>query len=130
MASMLITSSLAQKHWCRSIGDQRNITAEMYSVDDRAMNKAEDLLSKLQEDLPRLRQEYRVKSLGLFGSYMRGDQKEDSDVDILVEFEEPIGLLRFIGLELQLTELLGTKVDLVMKAALKPGQGVSKVLCP
>jgi len=95
----------------------------MYSVDDRAMNKAEDLLSKLQEDLPRLRQEYRVKSLGLFGSYMRGDQKEDSDVDILVEFEEPIGLLRFIGLELQLTELLGTKVDLVMKAALKPGIG-------
>ena len=87
------------------------------------MKKAEDLLSKLQENLPRLRQEYRVKSLGLFGSYLRGDQKKDSDVDILVEFEEPIGLLKFMGLESELTELLGRKVDLVMKSALKPGIG-------
>ncbi len=87
------------------------------------MKKAADLLSKLEENLPRLRKEYGVKSLGLFGSYLRGEQKSDSDVDILVDFEEPIGLLKFLNLELHLTELLGIKVDLVMKAALKPGIG-------
>jgi uncharacterized protein len=87
------------------------------------MKTAQDLLSKLEEDLPRLRREYGVKSLGLFGSYLRGEEKSDSDVDLLVDFEEPIGLLKFVGLELHLTELLGTKVDLVMKTALKPAIG-------
>jgi predicted nucleotidyltransferase len=87
------------------------------------MKTAEDLLSKLEDNLPRLRREYGVKSLGLFGSYLRGEQKSDSDVDILVDFDEPIGLLKFMDLELHLTELLGIKVDLVMKTALKPGIG-------
>jgi predicted nucleotidyltransferase len=87
------------------------------------MKKTENLLSKLEENLPHLRQDYGVKSLGLFGSYLRGEQKSDSDVDILVDFDEPIGLLKFMDLELHLTELLGMKVDLVMKTALKPGIG-------
>jgi uncharacterized protein len=87
------------------------------------MKTAEDILSKLEEILPRLKKEYGVKSLGLFGSCLRGEQKSDSDMDILVDFEEPIGLLKFMNLELHLTELLGIKVDLVMKTALKPGIG-------
>ena len=53
------------------------------------MKSAAYLISKLEENLPRLRREYRVKSLGLFGSYLRGEQKSDSDVDILVDFDEP-----------------------------------------
>ena len=67
-----------------------------------------------------LRKKFKVKEIGLFGSYVRGEQKEISDVDILVEFEETPTLLEFVELENYLTELLGVKVDLVMKRALKP----------
>jgi uncharacterized protein len=67
-----------------------------------------------------LNERYRVKELGIFGSYLHGDQKPSSDVDILVEFDEPIGLFDYIRLENYLTQLLGIKVDLVMKDSLKP----------
>ncbi len=66
-----------------------------------------------------LRERYGVKRIGVFGSYSRGEQKEDSDVDILVEFEKPIGLIDFIRLQEYLESLLGVKVDLVTKGALK-----------
>lgn len=87
------------------------------------MDEMEQLITKLTEDLPLVRRGYRVKSLGLFGSYVRGQQKESSDVDILVEFDEPIGLLKFMSLEIHLSELLGKRVDLVMETALKPAIG-------
>jgi len=67
-----------------------------------------------------LKQKYNVKEIGIFGSYVRGDQKRKSDIDILVEFEEVPGLFKFIELEDYLTEILGIKTDLVMKDALKP----------
>jgi uncharacterized protein len=61
-----------------------------------------------------------VKSLKLFGSVARGAGHPDSDLDILVEFSKPIGLLAFVRLKLRLTELLGRPVDLVTPEALKP----------
>jgi uncharacterized protein len=64
-----------------------------------------------------------IESLGLFGSYIRGEQDSTSDVDILVEFIENPGLIGFMTLENRLSDLLGAKVDLVMKDALKPGIG-------
>ncbi len=64
-----------------------------------------------------------MKTIGVFGSYVRGEQKETSDVDVLVEFEEPVGLFEFMDLEEYLTGLLGVKVDLVSKKALKPHIG-------
>ncbi|MCS6937353.1 MAG: nucleotidyltransferase family protein [Candidatus Bipolaricaulota bacterium] len=70
-----------------------------------------------------LREKYRVKSLGIFGSYVRGDQRKKSDLDILVEFLEPPSLFTLIELENYLSDLLGMKVDLVMKSALKPRIG-------
>ena|SRR4030042_36000 len=70
-----------------------------------------------------LRHEYHVKEIGIFGSYLRGEQKETSDVDILVEFERPIGLIEFVRLKNYLSDLLGSNVDLVMKKALKPRIG-------
>jgi predicted nucleotidyltransferase len=74
--------------------------------------------------LPRLREQYGVKSLGLFGSYVRGQQAQESDLDILVEFDDrPLTLLQFVRLENELSDLLGVKVDLVEKAALKPAIG-------
>jgi predicted nucleotidyltransferase len=66
---------------------------------------------------------YRVKEIGIFGSYLREEQKELSDVDILIEFESPIGLLEFVGLQNYLSDLIEVKVDLVMKRGLKPRIG-------
>ncbi len=72
-----------------------------------------------------LKQNYQVKDIGIFGSYVRGEQKKKSDIDILVEFEESskISLLDFIGIENYLTDILGVKVDLVEKGTLKPRIG-------
>lgn len=77
----------------------------------------------LKKHKPLLEKRYNVREIGVFGSYVRGLQKKKSDLDILVDFEEPISLLRFIELENYLTELIGVKVDLVMKDTLKPRIG-------
>ncbi len=77
----------------------------------------------LQQNKEELRRKYKVKSLGVFGSYIRGEQQQSSDIDILVEFYENPGLIDFIALEYHLSELTGIKVDLVMKEALKPRIG-------
>ena len=71
-------------------------------------------------EIRKLREKFKVKEIGIFGSYVRGEAKETSDVDILVEFDETPSLFEFIELETYLSELLGVKVDLVMKRALKP----------
>ena len=60
-----------------------------------------------------------VKSLKLFGSVVRGEAGPESDIDILIEFSRPIGLLAFVGLKHRLAELLGRPVDLVTPEALK-----------
>jgi len=65
-------------------------------------------------------QRYGVKRIGLFGSYVRGEAREDSDIDILVEIEEDISLLDFVGLKLEIEEALGRKVDLVEYNTIKP----------
>ncbi len=87
------------------------------------MTEAEEITNRLRKDMPYLKERHSVRSLGLFGSYMRGEQQSGSDVDILVEFEESLSLLSFMALERHLSELIGRKVDLVMKSALKPGIG-------
>ena len=61
--------------------------------------------------------------MGLFGSYVRGEQRSGSDVDVLVEFNQTPSLLQFLALEHELTDALGVRVDLVMKDALKPAIG-------
>jgi len=74
----------------------------------------------LEENKDRLRNEYNVKEIGIFGSYVRDEQKENSDLDILVDFEKPIGLFKFMELEEYLSNLLNIKIDLVSRKALKP----------
>lgn len=78
---------------------------------------------KIKRSLPLLRRDYKVKRLGVFGSYIHNKQKRSSDVDILVEFLEPISLLQFVELERRISEIIGNKVDLVMRSALKPKIG-------
>jgi uncharacterized protein len=77
----------------------------------------------LRAHLPELQERYQVKSLGVFGSYVRGEARKRSDLDVLVEFSEAPAFFKFIDLEDELSELLGVKVDLVMKSALKPSIG-------
>ncbi|RJX30006.1 MAG: nucleotidyltransferase [Desulfarculus sp.] len=78
---------------------------------------------KLRREKERLRRDFNVGAIGVFGSCARGEAGQDSDIDILVEFAAPIGLFRFMELEDHLGELLGVKVDLVSKKALKPAIG-------
>ncbi|MCI4438641.1 nucleotidyltransferase family protein [archaeon] len=76
----------------------------------------------MEEIKPSLKEKYGVKKIGVFGSYVRGEEKEESDLDVLVEFEESksLSLLDFIRLENYLSDELGIKVDLVEKDSLKP----------
>ncbi|WP_277867344.1 nucleotidyltransferase family protein [Candidatus Synechococcus calcipolaris] len=77
----------------------------------------------LKNHKPFLQERYHVKELGVFGSYVRQEQTEASDVDVLVEFSQTPSLLKFINLENYLSDNLGVKVDLVHKAGLKPRIG-------
>jgi len=81
------------------------------------------LIKILRQQFPFLAERYQVTSLSVFGSYVRHEQRPDSDIDILVTFHEPPSLLKFIELENYLTDVLGIEVDLVMKEALKPKIG-------
>ncbi|MCA9416611.1 MAG: nucleotidyltransferase family protein [Candidatus Omnitrophica bacterium] len=84
------------------------------------LNQIKSILAAKRADLA---ERYGVSKIGVFGSYGRNEATEESDIDLLVEFDRPIGLLKFIELEGQLGELLGGKVDLVTQAALKPHIG-------
>jgi predicted nucleotidyltransferase len=86
-------------------------------VDALSLIELKNRLESLKADL---RKRYNVKTIGLFGSYVRGEQKTTSDLDVLVEFYEPISLFHFVELEDFLSQRLGVKVDLVMRDSLKP----------
>ncbi len=83
----------------------------------------EEILQVLRQQIPVLTERYGVDSLEVFGSYVRSEQKQDSDLDILITFQEDPSLLTYISIENYLTDLLGIKVDLVMKDSLKPKIG-------
>ena len=80
-----------------------------------------DALQKLRTERDYLRERYGVESLALFGSVARDDASEHSDVDLLVEFDRPIGLLHLVGAAQYLEKLLGVaRVDLVLRRAVLP----------
>ena len=76
------------------------------------MLKKETIIQKIKEELPNLRKRFNIKKIGLFGSYSKGKQGEGSDIDIIVEFEKPVGLA-FIDLIEYLEQKLGKKVDIL-----------------
>lgn len=82
------------------------------------MISLDEIKSIIQKNKKRLQKKYGIKEIGIFGSYTRGDNYKDSDIDILVEFENPVGL-EFVDLSYELEELLNHKVDLVSKKAIK-----------
>ena len=78
------------------------------------------ILDRLNAEAPALKQKYGIKSLAVFGSMARGDDREDSDVDLLVTFEGPATFDNFFDLKFCLEELFGRKVDLGTPDTLRP----------
>ncbi len=83
------------------------------------MRTKEEILSILSKNKPGLEKQYKLKSLALFGSYSRGDQREESDIDLLVEVDSSLGL-RFVDLAESIESLLNIRVDIVSKGAIAP----------
>lgn len=79
-----------------------------------------NMLDRLRAAKPTLMATYPIRSMALFGSVVRGDDRPDSDVDVLVEFSQPVGM-QFIRLAEELQVLLGRKVDLVSRGGIKSG---------
>lgn len=86
------------------------------------MASKKEILNKLKELRPFLQKKFYINNLGLFGSYVREENSNLSDIDILIEYDEtkPFSLFTLIDLENFLTEVFGTKVDLVNKKSIKP----------
>lgn len=83
----------------------------------KSLNTIKKLIENERENL---KQQYQVETLGIFGSYATGKPRKDSDIDILVEFSKTPDFFKFLRLERALEQLLGLKVDLVTRKALKP----------
>lgn len=96
------------------------------------MSRLEEIRAELRAMLPELRRRYPVAGLGVFGSYARGEQTATSDLDLLVDFDGPIGLLEFVRLEEEIGRRLGVPVELVTRAALRPviGEHIMRELVP
>lgn len=87
------------------------------------MRKLDDIIGELRRLQPGLSRRYPIRAMGVFGSYARGEQTASSDLDVLVEMGGAIGMIDFVGLQQDLSDALGVKVDLVTKDALKPRIG-------
>ncbi len=87
------------------------------------MTEPRDIIATLRTALPDLRQQWPNLKLALFGSRVRDDARQDSDLDVLVEFSEPVALSSFLALEERLAAIAGLRVDLVTTASLKPYMG-------
>ena len=83
------------------------------------MKTLNGIKNKLKDYKAELKEKYNLKEISIFGSYTRNDQTIDSDIDILVSFSKPIGLIKFIQLEGRLEQILKSKVDLVPKKGIK-----------
>jgi len=79
----------------------------------------EEILKKLKKLKDEIKRNYKVKSIGLFGSYINNKQKKASDIDFLVEFEDNADLFHSIGLSLFLEDQFNKKVDVISKPTLK-----------
>lgn len=89
-----------------------------FTSNDFKMLSQKDILTKLKELKPFLIEEYGIKTIGLFGSFSQNEASEDSDIDLLVEYERYLGW-KTIHLGIYLEGIFGRKIDLVSKKALK-----------
>jgi uncharacterized protein len=87
------------------------------------MKDLQAVIGELRRLQPELRRRYPIREMGVFGSWARGEQTEGSDIDVLVDLDDGVTLIDFVGLQLALADALGVRVDLVMKDGLKPRIG-------
>jgi len=87
------------------------------------MKSLAEIQSIIADHKPEFAEKYGLSEIGIFGSVIRGEAGQDSDLDVLVEFDRPVTLFGIMDLEFQLEELVENRVDLVMKRALKPRIG-------
>ena len=85
------------------------------------MKTLKEIMEIIKQHRQELEEKYKVKSIAIFGSYISGEQEDESDIDVLVEFKEPVGFL-FFHLTDFLEEILKVKVDLVTPDAIKPNR--------
>ena len=83
------------------------------------MRTLDDIMGQLRAMQPDLSRRYRIREMGVFGSYARGEQREDSDPDLLVDLADGTTLVDYVGLQLELSDVLGLKVELASKETLK-----------
>jgi predicted nucleotidyltransferase len=102
--------------------ESQSVSQAAKSSPGRARSLAE-IRQILRAHMPALAERYGIKSLGVFGSYVRGEARDTSDIDLLVEFSETPDIFKFMDLEEDLTAFLGLKVDLVTRPALKGNIG-------
>ena len=104
----------------------------LYNLNMARTHSLKEILGILHEQIPLLAECYHVETLEVFGSYVRDEQKKDSDLDVLITFKEDPTLLTYIAIENYLSDLLGIRVDLVMKDSLKPkiGQQILREAIP
>ena len=95
----------------------------LYNLLMDTYSSLDELLLKLKKILPSIQEKFHVKSLEIFGSFLRGEETPESDLDLLVTFSETPGLFTFVRLENHLSDSLDVRVDLVMKDSLKPNIG-------
>jgi len=109
-----------------------NRTLSQNELETSSAFPSERLLSLLRAEMPHLTERFGVRSLSLFGSYVRSEATDQSDVDILVEYAVAPTLFEFVRLRSYLATVLGLPVDLVMRSALKPhiGQATLAELAP
>jgi predicted nucleotidyltransferase len=84
------------------------------------MRTLDDIMSQLRAMQPDLKRRYPIREMGVFESYARGEQREDSDLDLLVELGDGITLIDYVGLQLELSDALGLTVDMANKAEVRP----------
>ena len=87
------------------------------------MHRREEIRQQLQASKSDLERDYRVSSIAIFGSVARNEQSEESDLDLLVSFAEPVSLFDVVRLEQELESRLGLEVDVVTEGSLKPRIG-------
>jgi predicted nucleotidyltransferase len=104
--------------------NKQDIESKEKAADEKLLNKNTKIhkeIDKIKSKINPILKSNKVTKAGIFGSYSRGEQRKDSDVDIVVEINDKnMSLIGFIGLNLALEEILGKKVDLVEYGAIKP----------
>lgn len=95
---------------------------EKYGIIATMKNK-DEILKKLSEIKPMLEREYNITEIGLFGSFIKGEQNEDSDIDILIDHKSGLTFFKLIDLEKLLTDIFNIKIDIAFKKYLKKNIG-------